>query len=227
MAEQGGAYGGGGTGTDASGGDPTRGGGNGGVRGRGSFRNEIIYTRPQAITTKQGMQNCIFLYSMLMFNFQGSTGQPIRLLCNYFQLLQAGKWGLNQYRVDFNPDVDHTGQRKGYMKTAMQDVLNGYLFDGTVMYTPARLHPDPLEKIVQSDSGENIRVTVRLVSDLEWGDRAYLQLFNLIIRKCLTYMKLQLVGRDYYDPNAKVCFSTIICFLMTSNANIHKFRLVS
>lgn len=111
---------------------------------------------------------------------------------------------MNQYRVDFNPVIDHTGQRKGMMRQAMQQVVNGYLFDGTVMYTPARIHPDPLEKVVQSESGENIRITVRLVGDVEWGDRSYIQLFNLIIRKCLTHMRLQLVGRDYYDPNSKV-----------------------
>lgn len=92
------------------------------------------------------------------------------------------------------------------MRHAMKDVVNGYLFDGTVMYTPARLHPDPLEKVVQSEGGQNIRITVRLVGDLEWGDRAYLQLFNIIIRKCLTLMKLQLVGRDYYDPQCKVSY---------------------
>lgn len=55
VTEQGGAYSGDGTGADAAGGDRGRGGGNGGVRGRGSFRNEIIYTRPQTITSKQGM----------------------------------------------------------------------------------------------------------------------------------------------------------------------------
>lgn len=87
---------------------------------------------------------------------------------------------------------------------AMKGVVNGYLFDGTVLYTTARLHPDPLEKVVQAESGQNTRITVRLVGDLAWGDFHYIQLFNIIIRKCLTFMKLQLIGRDYYDPNSKV-----------------------
>ncbi|KAJ8967856.1 hypothetical protein NQ317_018350 [Molorchus minor] len=89
---------------------------------------------------------------------------------------KAGKWGLYQYRVDFSPEIDNTGQRKGLMRTAMQNVLTGYLFDGSVMYTPQRVNPDPLEVF----------------------------LFNIIIRKCLTFMRLQLVGRDYYDPNTKI-----------------------
>lgn len=150
------------------------------------------------------MKFSLLQYSLPTFYVSGSSGRTIPLLCNYFQLLQAGKWGLNQYRVDFNPDIDHTGQRKGMMRTAMQSVLKGYLFDGTVMYTPTRLLPDPMEKVVQTEAGDNIRITIRMVGDLAWGDRAYLQLFNLIIRKCLAFMKLELVGRDYFDPNLKV-----------------------
>lgn len=123
-----------------------------------------------------------------------------------------GKWGLFQYRVDFNPDIDHTGQKKGLMRVAMKDILKGYLFDGTAMYTPRRLQPEPYECVVQSQSGENIRINVRLVGDVEWGDRHYIQLFNLIIRKCLTLMNLQLVHREYYDPQSKVTFCYIITF---------------
>lgn len=118
--------------------------------------------------------------------------------------MEAGKWGLNQYRVDFNPEIDHTGQKKGLLRTAMRDVLRGYLFDGTALYTPARIQPDPYEAVVQSESGQNIRISVRLVGDVAWGDRHYLQVFNIIIRKCLTLMKLQLVYRDYFDPQSKV-----------------------
>ncbi|KAG5886057.1 hypothetical protein JTB14_009506 [Gonioctena quinquepunctata] len=163
-----------------------RGGGNGGVRGR-SIKNEIIYTRPKDL------------------NKQGTSGAPIQLISNYFQLLKAGKWGLNQYRVDFNPDIDHTGQRKGLMRTAMRETdITGYLFDGTVMFTPQRLHPDPMEKFVETESGERIRITVRLVGDVAWGDYHYIQMFNIIIRKCLAFMKFQLVGRNYFDPHSKV-----------------------
>lgn len=38
-----------------------RGGGNGGVRGRGSFRNEIIFTRPKNLQSKQGTFEEVFV----------------------------------------------------------------------------------------------------------------------------------------------------------------------
>ncbi|CAH0551300.1 unnamed protein product [Brassicogethes aeneus] len=162
------------------------GGGNGGVRGRAT-RNEIIKTRPETLQSK-----C------------GTSGAHLKLQANYLELIQAGKWCLNQYRVDMVPELDNIGERKGLMRLAMKDVLNGYLFDGTVLYTVQTINPDPLEKFVESANGEKVRITVRRVGDVAWGDYHYIQLFNIIIRKCLHYMKFQLVGRSYYDPTSKI-----------------------
>ncbi|XP_072378370.1 piwi-like protein Siwi [Diabrotica undecimpunctata] len=157
-----------------------------GVRGR-NLKYEIIRTRPADLQTKKG-----------------TTGAPINLISNYFPLIQAGKFLLFQYRVDFNPDVDHTGARKKFMHQALRDTLSGYLFDGTVLYTAQRISPDPLEKFVENEAGERIRIHIRMVSELAWGDFHYIQLFNILIRKCLSAMKLTLLQRDYYDPQSQI-----------------------
>lgn len=49
-----------------------------------------------------------------------------------------------------------------------------------------------------------IRIDIKQVGDLVKGDQHYLQFFNIIMRKCLGHLNLQLVGRDYYDALAKV-----------------------
>lgn len=168
----------------ASGGG-VRGAPSGGVRGRPT-RADILMTRPKNIQNKQG-----------------SSGRPINLMANYFQLLHAGKWALYQYRVDFSPAVDATSTRKFLMRTGMREVIKGgYLFDGTVMYTPQRIQ-DNLEVFVKNDAEENIRITCRLVGDVAWGDYHYIQLFNLIIRKCFVCMQFQLLGRNYFDAALK------------------------
>lgn len=167
----------------------SRGGGNGaGVRGR-TNRNEIINTRPAHVVTKKG-----------------TDGVPIKLKANYFQLLSAKQWGLNQYRVDFSATIDDTRTRKKLVAIGIRQFnLTGYLFDGTVMYTPNRLHPDPCEFVVANEaSGENVTVTIRMVGEVATGDYHYLQLFNIIIKKCFAYMNFQLIGRNYYDPKMKV-----------------------
>lgn len=86
-----------------------------------------------------------------MFHFTGSFGSAIKLTANYFRLTHDPNWNLFQYRVDFAPEEDNTGKKKGLLRTATKDLLAGYLFDGTVLYTPNRLNPDPLELFVQND----------------------------------------------------------------------------
>ncbi|XP_050295935.1 piwi-like protein Siwi [Anthonomus grandis grandis] len=164
-----------------------RGGGGNGVRGR-QDRNQIINTKPQHIQTKKGVD-----------------GTSILVKANYFPLISATKWGLNQYRVDFNPNIEDTRTRKKLVAIGIRPFrVTGYLFDGTVLCTPNRLHPDPCEFTVKDEVTEqNVQVNIRMVGEIAWGDWTYLQLFNIIIRKCLAFMKFHLLGRNYFDPTLK------------------------
>lgn len=57
-----------------------------------------------------------------------------------------------------------------------------------------------------------IRITIRLVGEMEKVDQRYLQFFNIIMRKCLALLNLQLVGRDYFDAHSKVNRQIIFCY---------------
>ncbi|XP_076644828.1 aubergine isoform X1 [Halictus rubicundus] len=159
--------------------------GRGALRGRRVIPPEI-HTRPSHLVTKKG-----------------TTGQPVNLQANYFKLLATTDWCLYQYRVDFAPEEDRTIVRKGLLRLHKESV-GAYVFDGTVLYTSRRL-PDKMElwSVRQSDE-QKIQITIRLVGDMVKGDQHYLQFFNIIMRKCLGLLKLQLVGRDYFDARSKV-----------------------
>ncbi|KOB79156.1 Piwi-like protein, partial [Operophtera brumata] len=43
-----------------------------------------------------------------------------------------------------------------------------------------------------------------LICDVSPGDYHYIQVFNIIIRKCFHLIDLKLIGRDYFDPVAKI-----------------------
>ena len=63
----------------------------------------------------------------------------------------------------------------------------------------------PLELFSTRTSDEQpVRITVRLVGDLAGGDYHYLQFFNILMRKALGRLQLQLVGRNFFDARAKV-----------------------
>jgi aubergine-like protein len=45
---------------------------------------------------------------------------------------------------------------------------------------------------------------VHLVGDLKMGDYHYIQFFNILMRRALSHLDLELVGRNFFDAKAKV-----------------------
>ena len=43
-------------------------------------------------------------------------------------------------------------------------------------------------------------MTVRLVGECHPTDFHYVQFFNIVLRKCMEGLDLQLLGRNYFDP---------------------------
>uniref|UniRef100_A0A1B6KR98 Piwi domain-containing protein n=1 Tax=Graphocephala atropunctata TaxID=36148 RepID=A0A1B6KR98_9HEMI len=185
------AVGGGGNGSGSGNGSS---GGNGAPIGRGNMRGKrqisvpTIRTRPPTLNSKKG-----------------TAGQPIIIQANYFSLVEKTDWCLYQYRVDFDPSIDLTWERKKLLRVQKNNIKCEYLFDGTVMYCSCLLDPDPMEVFSARESdGSQIRLTIRRVGEMTLGDHHYLQFFNILTRKCLTLLDLQIIKRDYFDPKAKV-----------------------
>lgn len=49
-----------------------------------------------------------------------------------------------------------------------------------------------------------IVISVKFTNVIETGDYANIQVFNLLLRNCIRHLDLKLIGRNFYDPNAKV-----------------------
>jgi len=65
-------------------------------------------------------------------------------MANYFEVLTKPDMHLLQYRVDFVPDLDHTGLRKKLLSEHAA-TLGKYMFDGTLLYGIKR-HPEVKQK---------------------------------------------------------------------------------
>lgn len=149
---------------------------------------EIIKSRPKGLVTKQGI-----------------SGTKVKLRANYFRLETHVDWALYQYRVDFSPEEDRTNVKKALLKPHKEIFGNAYLFDGTVLYIANRLSPDPMELFSIRDSDrKKMRITIKSVGDVVMGDYQYLQVFNIIMRKCLDNLQLQMVGRNFFDAKSRV-----------------------
>ncbi|XP_014259810.1 piwi-like protein Siwi isoform X3 [Cimex lectularius] len=160
----------------------------GNFRGRKPLSTQQVFTRPKNVISKQG-----------------KTGDVVELSANYFALLTHTDWALYQYRVDFSPEEERTVTRKALLRMHKDSLGGGYIFDGTVLFVTQLLSPGPIElySIRESDQ-EKIRITIKKAGDLVMGDHHYIQLFNILMRKCLDNLHLQMVGRNFFDAAARV-----------------------
>ncbi|KAI9556445.1 Aubergine/Piwi-like protein copy E [Daphnia sinensis] len=136
------------------------------------------------------------------FNKTGSRGTPLDVIANYFKLIKRPDMHLLQYRVDFTPDVDHPGVRKALVRVH-EPTLGKYMFDGTLLYNTIRL-AQPLELVSRRNSdGSDVKITFRLVGEIQKEDAIYSTVMNLILRRCMAMLNLVLIKRNYYDKEAK------------------------
>ncbi|KAL4154233.1 hypothetical protein QTP88_002060 [Uroleucon formosanum] len=165
--------------------------GRGAVRGRRQINLEHYRTqRPQSSLGDIGKQ--------------GTSGQPVKLLANYFPITSYTNWCLYQYRVAFNPEEDRISTKRGLL-AQHRERLGGYLFDGTMLFSGRRFDPPVFElKSTRCTDDQIVGIMVKFTNVIETGDYANIQVFNLLLRNCIRHLKLTLIGRNFYDPNAKI-----------------------
>nr|WOZ50368.1 piwi [Sogatella furcifera] len=182
--------------TVAEGAGAAAGGPGGDTIGRGNLRGNRQIERPALVRTKP--ETCT--------NKQGVTGQKVNCTANYFAIETKADWHLYQYRVDFNPEEDRTLIKRALLAQHRAKLGGGFVFDGTMLFTHQRL-AQPLELVSKRNHDEAfITMTVRMVDKdaIKFGDQTYLQVLNIVVRKCIANLDMTLLGRNYYDPKAKI-----------------------
>ncbi|XP_050063196.1 piwi-like protein Siwi [Aphis gossypii] len=145
--------------------------------------------RPASSTTESGKQ--------------GSIGKPIELIANYFPITTYTDWSLYQYRVDFNPEQERINIKRGLL-SAHKEFLGAYIFDGTMLFSRKNFQRDTVELTSKRNTdGQLVIMTIKFTAVVEKGDHTCIQIFNILMRKSLGNLKLTLVGRNYYDKEAK------------------------
>lgn len=161
---------------------------------RGSIRSKvelenILVTRPPNIESKHGV-----------------NGEPVELLTNYFQLIRKPNWMIYRYRVDFKPEV-HLDKLRNFLIATQKEMLGGYLFDGTQIFITRKLEQDVVEKVARTRDETEYMIIFKHTGVVAMTENTSLQVINLILRRAMGGLKLQLVGRNFYDADAKVsCF---------------------
>ncbi|XP_037037430.1 protein aubergine-like [Bradysia coprophila] len=146
----------------------------------------IIRTKPQNVQSKKG-----------------TWGQPVTLLTNHFRLLKPPNWQLYQYHVNFSPPIELRGLRNRLI-FEQKSLLGGYLFDGTSLFLSVKL-PHQVTQFTSSDrDGKSIRTTVEFTRPIDMTTTVSAQILNLILRRSMAVLHLQLIGRNFFDAMAKI-----------------------
>lgn len=150
---------------------------------------EVVKTKPETVNKKQG-----------------SSGKTVQLLTNHFKLFSKLQWEILHYRVDFEPQVEY-GKALMFRLKQMQTIpLGGYLFDGSSLFVTRRLHTQnqPIVLTMQNNDGQPIQVTIKWVGIVSNNESQFVQILNIIMKHAMTALNLERVGRDYFDPGARV-----------------------
>ena len=142
--------------------------GRGATRGRRDRADEFFTrTRPAELQSKRG-----------------DGGTDVQVATNYFEVISKPQWRLLQYRVDTKPNIEHTGTRKA-MLYAHKEQLPKMIFDGTMMFTTARVTQDDKPKVLTTtkNDGTVVEVIIKLVGEIQPTDYHYMQFFNIILRQ--------------------------------------------
>ncbi|KAI1284926.1 Piwi-like protein 1 [Halotydeus destructor] len=155
-----------------------------GTRGRGGLR-----TRPASIE-----------------NTVGDTGVPVRMFANYIKVNTPDGLAVQQYHVDFSPEVESTMLRRSMLyETTKQMLNNAFLFDGMHdLKSLARLPQEVTDVIaVRRTDNQEIKITIKFVGEMGWGSFEMLRLYNTQMRRNLQHIKYILMGRHYFNPDSR------------------------
>lgn len=134
-----------------------------------------------------------------------SPGDRLRLQANYFRVLRAPTWQISRFHVTIEPEVEMVRFRHALIAQHKKQI-GGYLFDGGQLFSIKELPTENDILVLQSKSREEqeYKITLKFTGKISMGEREAIQILNLIHRLATKNLKLQLVGRNFYDPKVKV-----------------------
>ncbi|EDW63285.1 protein piwi [Drosophila virilis] len=150
-------------------------------------RYEIVNSRPADIVTKRGQD-----------------GTPIKLLSNFYRLKTKPQWRIVHYHVDFAPEVEVVRVRCGILSEHARILGTGYLFDGAQLFTTKKFEQDVTVLQATSKQGVNYTITIKFVGYISAAEPRFLQVLNLILRRSMKGLNLEQVGRNLFDPHARI-----------------------
>lgn len=114
------------------------------------------------------------------------------------------RWETYHYHVDFSPEIE-TASFRNALLARQRAIIGFFLYDrGSSIFTTRKLPNDDTEIVTRDREEREILIRIRLVGVISPLENRSIQVQNIIMKKALTALSLQLVGRDHFDAAASV-----------------------
>ncbi|KAG9491305.1 piwi-like protein 4 [Eleutherodactylus coqui] len=134
----------------------------------------------------------------------GTSGNPVNLLTNLFNLGLPTEWSLYQYHVDFSPSIVSMRLKAGLLYSHGDVLGTARAFDGAILFLSRKLQNTVTDLTSTTNNGEVVKITVTLTSTLMPGSPVCIQFFNVLFKKVFKFLNMYQVGRNYFLPSDPV-----------------------
>lgn len=126
--------------------------------------------------------------------------------------MKKPEWQIYKYHVNFEPECLSSRFRNALIMQH-KDKIGGFLFDGTQLFVTKDLGGERgiINLTSTTKTDETYTLTLKFTKNVQMDEAESLQILNLILRRATQALKLQLVGRNYYDAASKVSH-LILCY---------------
>ncbi|CAB3384434.1 Hypothetical predicted protein [Cloeon dipterum] len=155
-------------------------------------------------TSQPGPSKLLIPVKKFEGNKKGSAGTPIELQSNFFYLSSVPQFTVYQFSVQFEPEEERTHVRKALFAECKSELGVANLFSGAILFTSKKLPRNPLVMEAKGKEGTTFKITVNYVKQLHFGDHEYNLVLNIIWKKLLRMLNLKMIGRKFFDANAKI-----------------------
>nr|XP_035121123.2 piwi-like protein 4 isoform X2 [Callithrix jacchus] len=131
----------------------------------------------------------------------GSSGIPVKLVTNLFNLDFPQDWQLYQYHVTYLPDLASRRLRIALLYSHSKLSDKAKAFDGAMLFLSQKLEEKVTELSSETQRGETVKMTITLKRELPSSSPICIQVFNIIFRKILKKLSMYQIGRNFYNPS--------------------------
>ncbi|XP_059960394.1 piwi-like protein 4 [Mesoplodon densirostris] len=135
---------------------------------------------------------------------RGSSGIPVKLVTNLFNLDLPQDWQLYQYHVTYSPDIESRRLRIALLYSHRELSNKAKAFDGVILFLSQKLEEKVMELSCETQRGETVKMTITLTRELPASSPVCIQVFSIIFKKILKKLSMYQIGRNFYKPSEPV-----------------------